>query len=468
MRGLATALIVAILVMGIPTGVQAQDEPPPWPVPAVHVVAEGETLESIAALYQVAVADLRVANGLSPLEAVGPGQRLLIPRTAYAGPAPGALFTLVGMGDTLEGLAARHGIAPRRLAAVNGMVNPARLLVGQTLQIPPAEGRGLSGERHVIYNAAGEALWRLSMRYDVPLFDLLLYNDLDNPAFSPPGTLIVLPGEGPAPTLAGAPWVSLDLNGLPFLPGYSAGFTVTTSVPGVVQAAFADLTIPVASQGTIHQAVFGIPRRLPPGVYPLTLTFDDGAGTTAALTRSVLVNDAGYATEQIRLRPEIEAVLSDRDLVAGEQLYIQQSMTGYSAERRWEGLFLRPSTGVLTSRFGVERVYNNTDLNTFHSGTDLAAPVGTPVYAPAPGRVVDTGLLDVRGYIIILDHGWGVYTGYWHLASILVNPGDEVTAGQMIGTMGTTGLSTASHLHWEMWVNGQPVDATQWLREELP
>jgi murein DD-endopeptidase MepM/ murein hydrolase activator NlpD len=143
-------------------------------------------------------------------------------------------------------------------------------------------------------------------------------------------------------------------------------------------------------------------------------------------------------------------------------------MSGFTPEQYWDGLFLRPSTGVLTSQFGVYRLYNNTDLNSFHSGSDFAARTGTPIYAPAAGYVVDTGILDVRGYIIIVDHGLGVYTGYWHLASIQVNPGDRVEQGQLIGTMGTTGLSSASHLHWEMWVNGINVDATQWLRVRFP
>ena len=105
----------------------------------------------------------------------------------------------------------------------------------------------------------------------------------------------------------------------------------------------------------------------------------------------------------------------------------------------------------------------------YHTGADLGgAPIGTPIYAPADGVVVDTGLLDARGYITIIDHGWGVYTGYWHQSAIFVRPGDTVTAGQQIGTIGNTGRSTAPHLHWEMRVHGVVVDPMQWVREEMP
>jgi murein DD-endopeptidase MepM/ murein hydrolase activator NlpD len=74
----------------------------------------------------------------------------------------------------------------------------------------------------------------------------------------------------------------------------------------------------------------------------------------------------------------------------------------------------------------------------------------------------------VRGNAILIDHGWGVVTGYWHLSRIDVTVGQRVTQGQPIGAIGNTGLSTGPHLHWEMWVNGTAVSALQWLRDFAP
>jgi murein DD-endopeptidase MepM/ murein hydrolase activator NlpD len=90
------------------------------------------------------------------------------------------------------------------------------------------------------------------------------------------------------------------------------------------------------------------------------------------------------------------------------------------------------------------------------------------VYAPADGTVVFTGTLAVRGNAIVLDHGWGVMTGYWHLSAIHVTTGDVVAQGQHIGDIGNSGLSTGPHLHWEMRVNGVPTSGLQWVREEFP
>ncbi|OQA40000.1 MAG: Murein DD-endopeptidase MepM [Chloroflexi bacterium ADurb.Bin325] len=72
--------------------------------------------------------------------------------------------------------------------------------------------------------------------------------------------------------------------------------------------------------------------------------------------------------------------------------------------------------------------------------------------------------LFVRGNGVVLDHGNGVYTGYWHLSELSVAVGEQVTVGQELGKVGSTGLSTGAHLHWELQVNGLPVDPMQWIK----
>ena len=76
--------------------------------------------------------------------------------------------------------------------------------------------------------------------------------------------------------------------------------------------------------------------------------------------------------------------------------------------------------------------------------------------------------LNIRGNAVVIDHGWGVYTLYAHMSSILVSLGDIVQTGQVIGLAGTTGRSTGPHLHWEVWVHGVPVNPLQWLQSALP
>ena len=97
----------------------------------------------------------------------------------------------------------------------------------------------------------------------------------------------------------------------------------------------------------------------------------------------------------------------------------------------------------------------------------MPLPPGTPVQAAADGLVVLATELNVRGRSIILDHGLGVYTGYWHLSEMHVTVGDFVRAGADIAEVGNSGRSTGAHLHWQLWVNGIAVEPLQWLRSDF-
>jgi murein DD-endopeptidase MepM/ murein hydrolase activator NlpD len=122
-----------------------------------------------------------------------------------------------------------------------------------------------------------------------------------------------------------------------------------------------------------------------------------------------------------------------------------------------------PTDGLHTSPFGTRRIYGSSSIVTTHNGEDYATAAGTPVLAPASGVVVLAEQLFVRGNAVVIDHGHGVLTGYWHMRALSVQAGDRVAPGQPLGEVGTTGLSTGPHLHWEMQVRGVPVDPLEWL-----
>jgi murein DD-endopeptidase MepM/ murein hydrolase activator NlpD len=136
----------------------------------------------------------------------------------------------------------------------------------------------------------------------------------------------------------------------------------------------------------------------------------------------------------------------------------------------WRRLFLRPVTDefVTSAPFGQRRSYNSGPVSGFHAGQDFAAPEGAPVMAPAAGAVVLAEELMVRGNAVLIDHGGGVYSGYWHLVDIAVSAGQQVQSGDLLGHVGTTGLSTGNHLHWELRVNGFAADPMQWLTTRFP
>ncbi len=130
----------------------------------------------------------------------------------------------------------------------------------------------------------------------------------------------------------------------------------------------------------------------------------------------------------------------------------------------------------MTAGFGERRSYNDGAYTNFHAGIDFGGGEGLDIYASADGVVVYTGLLEIRGNATIIDHGWGVYTAYFHQSEIDVKVGDHVLAGQTIGKVGHTGRvddsagfqNAGAHLHWEIWVNGVQGDPVQWLNNEYP
>jgi murein DD-endopeptidase MepM/ murein hydrolase activator NlpD len=147
-------------------------------------------------------------------------------------------------------------------------------------------------------------------------------------------------------------------------------------------------------------------------------------------------------------------------------------------DKLWDGLMRIPSpldqeycveTGECwTSRYGNRRSYNGSPYQYFHTGLDIAGGTGTEIYAPADGVVVFAGPLTVRGNATMIDHGWGIYTGYMHQSELRVKVGDRVKKGQLIGLVGGTGRADGPHLHWEMWAGGVQVDPLEWLERVFP
>jgi murein DD-endopeptidase MepM/ murein hydrolase activator NlpD len=117
----------------------------------------------------------------------------------------------------------------------------------------------------------------------------------------------------------------------------------------------------------------------------------------------------------------------------------------------------------VTGYFGEQRSVNGGPPAGHHGGTDLGAFLGEPAMATAPGTVVLAEALAVRGRTVIIDHGGGLHSAYAHLETLLVAAGEPVTAGQVIGLVGSTGYSSAAHLHWELAVHGVLVDGLRWL-----
>ena len=217
-----------------------------------------------------------------------------------------------------------------------------------------------------------------------------------------------------------------------------------------------------------------------------------GAARDAAVTKTVDVADHEFEREIIFLDSARYALLSKSADMARDARAIRQVLSSQSGERRWTGKWREPVTGGKSSEYGVERFYYRASDSaravslpssarasaTFagdtaarrsgdvpawrHSGVDIAVRRGTAVVAPAGATVAEVGEYTLTGRTLILDHGRGVHSAYFHLDTIVVRRGDVVTAGRTIARVGSTGLSTGPHLHYGIYINGKDVDPAAW------
>jgi murein DD-endopeptidase MepM/ murein hydrolase activator NlpD len=124
---------------------------------------------------------------------------------------------------------------------------------------------------------------------------------------------------------------------------------------------------------------------------------------------------------------------------------------------------LMPTKGWLTSAFARERVHPILHLARPHEGIDVTAPMNAEIEAPAAGIVTQVSWVEGYGNMLTIDHGYGLVTRYAHCSKILVVRGQRVKRGQKVAQVGSTGLSTGPHLHYEVWVNGRPVNPMKYV-----
>lgn len=223
-----------------------------------------------------------------------------------------------------------------------------------------------------------------------------------------------------------------------------------------------DVTVPVtAGLSTLAFPVAAGPTD-PPGVRRLEVTAWDQAGNEARLVVEVRIQPGTFPVDYVPVPPELTPLL-DPEVLVQEERYLAGVFGQVTWPPRWTGGFRRPVTGPISSAFGSRRSYAGGVLSAPHLGVDLAVPAGTPVIAAADGRVALAEGLRVRGNAVVIDHGLGVYTAYYHLSQIRVQPGQEVRAGDLLGLAGSTGLATGPHLHWELRVFGVPADPLGWV-----
>ncbi len=241
-----------------------------------------------------------------------------------------------------------------------------------------------------------------------------------------------------APVAAGPPFRTAG----PFTPG---GLVTVTLPPGARDFRVDDVPVPEAAPGII---LLGFGRD---ATGPVRLSARAADGT-------LLATEVALAPRRFRIQRLPALGVTDtpapewvarRETEIGRTLAAKREAAARTGDSSgWRERFRIPVSGRITGVYGAQRIYG-TLARSPHWGLDIAAPTGTPVRAPASGvvRLADGPFL-VEGNLVLLDHGAGLVSVYIHLDRIRVKPGEAVKAGDVLGTVGTTGRSTGPHLHW--------------------
>ncbi len=282
-----------------------------------------------------------------------------------------------------------------------------------------------------------------------------------------PGSATSQPSQTPAPESPTPQPPSAVLTGLSFQPPLirQGGFSLVYLHEAAINAtvSFGGLQFPMLQDGDRWWAIVGVGAFAEPGLAPLSVAYTpaDG-GEVVSIARSLEIVAHDYPIENIDLDPATSALL-DPDIVANELAIRAGVLSGFTASKMWSGAFIRPAEGAISSIYGVARSYNNGPVSSYHHGTDFVGSIGDPVFTAAGGVVVFAAELQVRGNTVMIDHGAGVFTAYNHLSALNVSQGEPLAAGQLIGAIGSTGLVTGPHLHWEVVVRNVEIDGELWL-----
>ncbi len=187
-----------------------------------------------------------------------------------------------------------------------------------------------------------------------------------------------------------------------------------------------------------------------------------GIGGPTLAARPGLLNAGPAVRRSEAIRVDLNALIRRANLLASSFEEAKDSLASHSL-RLAATPSIMPTQGWLTSAFSSMREHPILHIARPHEGIDVTAPMGSPIEAPAGGVVTDAGWESGYGNTVTIDHGYGITTKFAHASKLLVRAGQRVQRGQRIALVGNTGLATGPHLHYEVHVNGRPVDPLKYV-----
>jgi len=218
----------------------------------------------------------------------------------------------------------------------------------------------------------------------------------------------------------------------------------------------------------IYEGLIGIDMSTSPATYEIKVIATDADNRVYSSALSLRVEKVDFGTQALSLPPDmVDLDAKTLERVNQEARKLQALFQTFRDEKLWEGVFIRPVEGEISTGFGLNRIINGQQRSQ-HTGVDLRAEKGTSVLASNHGVVVLVDELFFTGKSVLLDHGWGLYSMYFHLSEVLVKEGNLVRTGAILGRVGSTGRSTGPHLHWGIRINGARVDPFALLKTGTP
>lgn len=431
----------------------------------VYIVQQGDTLNSIALRFGISPDEVTSANNITDPNALMIGQRLVIP--GLEGINGVLTSTVLPFGSSLTGLIRQYQLQQEDLVFLNRIASPSETIAGVKFIIPINEGS--DPLTPLASPGPDSTLIEMAMLSGRSPWHLVEDNNLQGTWDIQPGETLFAAGlsEEAGSLRFPFPVQDIDLNNLPVIQGETLHIAISSRETANYTGAFDNRPLYFFTEDNENYFAFhGIHALTEPGPVPLEITVNLEDGGAVSFEQLVMLAEGGYGNEWLNVPEEY----LDEAVIAKEDAYLKPILDQVSPLKHWEGKFQYPvDEPCVNSGFGQRRDFNNGGLFFYHTGMDFpVCAQNLNIYATAAGEVVLAEELVIKGKAILIDHGWGVFSGYCHLAEFNVEVGDFVEAGDLLGQIGNTGRSTGPHLHFEMDITGTPINPGTWLEQEFP
>lgn len=456
------AVGVAAIIQGASMLPAVSDQP-------IYQVKAGDTLSLIALRYSVTIDELVQANGLADPDRIYIGQTLVIPREQPQ--AAGQIYT-VQTGESLAMIAKRYGVSAEQIITTNALPDINSIYAGQQLTIPTTVVPAAETRQDVTYTLQrGDSLYRVSLVFGVTVDDLLAANSLSGPNGVYPGLIVRIPAPDEEPSV-------IPPDAAPSTPDVSTGGRTYKVKMGDTLSQIA-INYGVTVDGLVAANGLARASRIYIGQ---TLNIPEAGATARTYPAQAAVSHrvkSGETLSEIALRYGVtthslavaNGISNPARIYIGMILSIPSAQAGSSSVLYGSvGDGVCPDVKLTQAGTGyfirpTHGYYLTQSFKAAHTGVDLATDAGTYVFAADGGTVVFSGWNSAGyGNLIILDHNNGWRTYYAHLREIEVDCGQWVPRGSIIGAIGSTGNSTGPHLHFEMLRFGISVNPAGYIR----